>query len=226
MIKPSTLDFLRDIAAHNDRDWFKEHKHRYETARENMIEVAESLFDAMSEHDNLVPVEGKKMIFRIYRDVRFSKNKAPYKDNMSGFLKRATEELRGGYYFEVKPGNLSFQGGGFWAPDKEDLLRMRTAIAADDQPMREIIADPEFQKYFGQFQGAQLKTAPKGFPKDHPAIDLLRYKSFVLYRHFTDDQILSESYIDLLVEGYQAMRPFFDYMSEVLTTDGNGLPLG
>lgn len=226
MIKPSTLDFLRDLAAHNDRDWFKDQKHRYEAARENMMQVAEDLFDAMSEHDNLVPTEGKKMIFRIYRDVRFSKNKAPYKDHLSGSLKRATDELRGGYYFEVKPGNTSFLGGGFWAPNKEDLLRMRTAIADDDEPMREIMAAPAFKKLFGEFRGAQLKTAPKGFPKDHPAIDLLRYKSFVLYRHFTDDQVLSDSYIDLLVEGYQAMRPFFDYMSEVLTTDGNGLPLG
>ncbi len=226
MIKPSTLDFLRDLAAHNDRDWFKEHKHRYEAARENMIQVAEDLFDAMSEHDNLVPTEGKKMIFRIYRDVRFSKNKAPYKDHLSGSLKRATDELRGGYYFEVKPGNASFQGGGFWAPNKEDLLRMRTAIAADDEPMREIMAAPDFRKFFGEFRGEQLKTAPKGFPKDHPAIDLLRYKSFVVYRHLTDEQVLSDAYVDLLVEGYQAMRPFFDYMSEVLTTDGNGLPLG
>lgn len=224
MIKSSTLDFLRDLSQHNVREWFQEHKHRYEAARENMIEVTENLHDAMSEVDNLEIMEGKKMVFRIYRDVRFSKNKAPYKDHLSGFLKRATDQLRGGYYFEVKPG-ASFQGGGFWGPNKEDLMRIRTAIADDDQPLREIISDPTFIRLFGELKGDQLKTAPRGFPKDHPAVDLLRYKQFLVYRTFTDEEILSESFVDLLVEGYVGMRLFFDYMSEVLTTDGNGLPL-
>ena len=225
MIHPSTLDFLRDLTAHNDRDWFQEHKHRYEAARDNMIELAETLHDAMAEVDKLEIMEGKQMVFRIYRDVRFSKNKAPYKDHLSGFLRRAGEELRGGYYFEIKPGG-SFQGGGFWGPNKEDLQRIRLAIADDDQPLREILSDPTFKQYFGELRGDQLKTAPKGFDRDHPAVDLLRYKQFLLYRTFTDEQVLSPSFVDDLVAGYAAMRPFFDYMSEVLTTDGNGLPLG
>ncbi len=225
MILPATLDFLRDLATHNDRDWFQEHKHRYEAARANMIELAESLHDALSEVDNVEIMEGKKMLFRIYRDVRFSKNKAPYKEHMSGFLKRATKQLRGGYYFEIKPDG-SFQGGGFWGPNKEDLLRIRTAIADDDQPLRDILADSTFQQFFGELRGDQLKTAPKGFNRDHPAVDLLRYKQFLLYRSFTDEQVMSVSFVDDLVEGYAAMLPFFDYISEVLTTDGNGLPLG
>ncbi|MDP5169953.1 MAG: DUF2461 domain-containing protein [Bacteroidia bacterium] len=224
MIQPSTLDFLRDLSQNNTREWFQEQKPRYETALANMVTVADQLQDAMLEVDNIEPREAKKMLFRIYRDVRFSANKAPYKTHFSGSMQRATDALRGGYYFHIMPGG-SFQGGGFWAPEKEDLLRIRTAIADDPEPLREIISDPVFVKIFGSLQGETLKTAPKGFDKEHPAIDLIRHKTFIVMRSFTDAEVCSATFVDQLVEGYAAMLPFFDYMSEVLTTDGNGLPL-
>jgi len=223
-ISKSTLQFLKDLSKNNNRPWFNDNKDRYTAAHENMVAFAEDLIDEMSHHDNLVPMTGKKSLFRIYRDVRFSKDKSPYKNNFAGGLKRATKWLRGGYYYHIQPGE-SFAGGGFWGPNSEDLKRVRQEIAADDQPLRKIIADPTFVKTFGTLKGDAVKTAPKGFAKDHPAIDLLRHKQFVISRSFTEKEITSAEFVHELVQTFQDMRPFFDYMSDVLTTDANGVPI-
>ena len=223
-ISKSTLQFLKDLAKNNNRPWFTENKDRYVAAHENMIEFAEALIDEMSHHDNLVPMTGKKSLFRIYRDVRFSKDKSPYKTNFAGGLKRATKWLRGGYYYHIEPGE-SFVGGGFWAPNPADLKRIRDEIAADDKPLRKIIADPVFVKTFGTLKGDAVKTAPKGFSKDHPAIDLLRHKQFLVSHSFTEKEVTSPDFVKKLSQSFQNMRPFFDYMSEVLTTDSNGVPI-
>ncbi len=224
-ISKSTLQFLKDLGQNNNRPWFNDNKDRYTTAHENMIAFADALIDEMSHHDNLVPMTGKKSLFRIYRDVRFSKDKSPYKNNFAGGLKRATKWLRGGYYYQIQPGGASFAGGGFWAPNPADLKRIRTEIAANDQPLREIVADPVFKKTFGTLQGATIKTTPKGFDKDHPAIDLLRHTQFLTGRSFTDDEVTASGFLKELTKTFRNMRPFFDYMSEVLTTDANGVPL-
>jgi len=223
-ISKSTLQFLKDLSKNNNRPWFNENKDRYTAAHENMIEFAEALIDEMSHHDNLVPMTGKKSLFRIYRDVRFSKNKSPYKTNFAGGLKRATKWLRGGYYYHIEPGE-SFVGGGFWAPNPADLKRIRDEIAADDKPLRKIIADPTFVKTFGTLKGDAVKTAPKGFSKDHLAIDLLRHKQFLVSHSFTEKEVTSPDFVKKLSQSFQNMRPFFDYMSEVLTTDSNGVPI-
>ena len=148
--------------------------------------------------------------------------KHPYKTHWSGSFRRATDLRRGGYYFHIEPGN-SFVGGGFWGPNPEDLKRIRTDIAFDDKPLRQIISHPAFISTFGTLQGEQLKTRAKGFDADHKAIDLLRYKQFLLMRRFTDAEVLSDQFIDLVNQTFINMRPFFDYMSEILSTDSNGL---
>lgn len=223
-ISKDTLLFLEALAANNVREWFEANRSRYEKAHENMIAFAEQLLTEMQKHDQIVHASGKRTLMRIYRDVRFSKDKSPYKNYWGGGLKRDTLKLRGGYYFHIQPSH-SFVGGGFWGPNKEDLLRIRQEIAADDEPLREIIADKDFQKMFGTIEGDTVKTAPKGFSRDHPAIDLIRHKQFVVRRSFTDEQVISDTFVQEVVQTYLNMRPFFDYMSEVLTTDANGLPL-
>ena len=224
IISPETFAFLKDLKENNNREWFQENKSRYEKAHANVVEFAEALAEKMSEHDHLVPRTGKKTLFRIYRDVRFSKNKSPYKTNFGGQLTRATEALRGGYYFQIEPGN-TFMAGGFWAPNADDLKRIRNEFAFDDQPVRKIIASKEFQHYFGELKGEGVKTAPKGFAKDHPAIDLIRKKQFIVDHYFSDKEVLSEDFVDKINETFKALRPYFDYMSEVLTTDENGVSL-
>jgi uncharacterized protein (TIGR02453 family) len=221
-IKASNLNFLKDLEKNNNRDWFTENKTRYQSEHQEIIEFADALLVKMNEHDVIETPSGKKSLFRIYRDVRFSKDKSPYKTHWAGGFTRATAARRGGYYFHIKPGDQSFIGGGFWAPNKEDLLRIREEIATDSSELREIIADPTFVKMFKKLDGDQLKTAPKGFDKDHPDIDLLRYKQFIFMRNLTDEEVLSPDFIDTLNDTFKAMRPFFDYMSDVLTTDSNG----
>lgn len=219
------LDFLSELAENNQRDWFQARKPRYESAREHAIGFADALLAEMNRHDHIETPSGKSSLYRIYRDVRFSKNKAPYKNNWAGGFKRATARLRGGYYFQLQPGGGSMVGGGFWSPNKEDLLRIRQEIATDASELRAIINSDDFKANFGVLGGNQLKTSPKGFDKEHPDIDLLRYKSFVVRRNFSDEEVLAPDFHLKANAAFQAMRPFFDFMSEVLTTDANGVSL-
>ncbi len=223
-IPPSTLKFLRDLSVNNNREWFKANKPRYQTEHEHMIAFANRLLTEMQKLDELVPMSGKQSLFRIYRDIRFSKDKSPYKRHFSGRLKRATKWKRGGYYYHIEPG-ASFVAGGFWGPNSADLKRIRQEIAADPDSMRRLVADRTFKRTFGQLRGDQLKTSPQGYSRDHPAIGLLRYKHFLLIREFADEEVMDDRFLKELVRTYQRMRPFFDYMSEVLTTDANGVPI-
>ena len=221
-ISKSNLQFLCNLRDNNNRVWFAEHKDRYLDAHENMIAFADGVLNAMTEYDHIVQQTGKKCLYRIYRDVRFSKDKSPYKSSWGVGMKRATVRLRGGYYYHIEPGG-SFVAGGFWGPNSEDLLRIRQELAADSEPLRKIIAQPLFQEYFGELRGKTLKTAPRGFAKDHPNIDLLRYKQFLVKRNFSDKEVLSKNFQDEVVKTFRAMRPYFDFMSETLTTDLNGV---
>ena len=160
-----------------------------------------------------------------FLDCRFSNDKTPYKRAFSGRLKRATDQLRGGYYYRIQPDGESAIVGGFWKPNGSDLTRVRAEIGADASEMRKILRRKQFIDYFGQIQGDEVKTAPKGFSRDHPDIDLLRKKQFLLVRNFTDDEVLDPGFVKEAVKTFKAMRPFFDFMSEVLTTDENGVPL-
>jgi uncharacterized protein (TIGR02453 family) len=224
-ISKENLAFLQLLGKNNNRDWFHAHKSEYVQHHENAIAFADSVLEKMNGHDNIETLSGKKSLFRIYRDVRFSKDKSPYKTHWGGGLKRATKQLRGGYYFHIQPGGQSFVGGGFWAPNKEDLFRIREEIASDAEELRAIINSKEIQTTFGALYGEQLKTAPKGFDKDHPDIDLLRFKQFVFIKKFSDEEVLEAQFDAVVNETFKKLRPFLDLMSDVLTTDSNGSPL-
>jgi len=221
-IKKESLAFLKKLAANNNREWFNDHKELYTDALENITGFAGSLLAEMNRHDNIETTSGKSSLFRIYRDVRFSKEKTPYNICWSGGFKRATKKLRGGYYFHIQPGS-SFVGGGFWGPDKEDMQRIRQDIDYNYAAWRKILSGKNLVKTFGEMQGEKVLSAPRGFAKDHPAIDLLRYKQFLLRHNFTDEEVLSPDFAKKASDAFKAMRPFLDYMSEVLTTDGNGV---
>ena len=224
-VPASTFAFLKDLSKNNNRDWFNTHKSRYQTEHAYMVELAENIMSEFSKYDEIEPMSGKKSLFRIYRDTRFSKDKTPYKQHFSGQMKRATALRRGGLYFHFQPGDKSFLGGGFWGPNSQDLKRIRTEIAADPDSFRQQITAPAFVKTFGELKGDQVKTAPKGYSKDHPAIDLLRYKQYLLTREFTDEEVQTPGFLDTIVDTFRNMLPFFDYMSAILTTDENGVPL-
>ncbi|MEO9533602.1 MAG: DUF2461 domain-containing protein [Crocinitomicaceae bacterium] len=221
IIQKSTFEFLNKLKKNNDRDWFNTNKKEYLSCHENMIGFAENLLSKMNEHDNIENQNGKKCLHRIYRDTRFSKDKTPYKTNFSGGFKRATQELRGGYYFHIQPGNC-FLGGGFWGPNSEDLKRIREEIDLNADEFYSTLNSKTFKDTFGEIRGERLKTSPKGYDKDHPAIDLLQLKQFIVKKDFTDKEVLSESFADEANQVFKNMRPFFDFMSLTLTTNSNG----
>jgi uncharacterized protein (TIGR02453 family) len=221
MIEKKSIQFLKDLAKNNNRDWFTENKAKYVECHENFITFADELLSLMNKHDNIETPTGKKSLFRIYRDVRFSKNKAPYKSWMSGSFKRATAHLRGGYYFHFEPGNY-FIGGGFWGPSPDDLKHIRAQIESDPDGFRKAINNKKFTSTFGEMTGDRVKTAPKGYAKDHPAIDLLRYKQYLASKTYTEKEILSPDFAKQVNADFKNIRPFFDHMSEILTTDLNG----
>jgi len=157
--------------------------------------------------------------------VRFSKDKTPYKNSLSGHFTRATKWKRGGYYFHLQPNNQSYVGGGFWTPNKEDIFRIRKEIEADDKPFRKVFNSTTFKKTFGSIEGEQLKTAPRGFNKEHRAVDLLRHKSFICAHKFSDTDLVNTKAAKSVAATFKKMRPFFDLFSEVLTTNLNGEPI-
>ena len=219
-IHPPTFRFLKNIEKNNNREWFRENKPEYEKAMSNIKAFTAAVEKELNKKD----IIEKSKTYRIYRDVRFSKNKLPYKNHFGSSFVRAGAIRRGGYYVHLMPGG-SFVGGGFWAPNPSDLKRIREEFAMDDGPIRNIISDKKFKKYFGSLRGNAVKTAPKGFSKDHPAIDLIRLKQFLVLRPFSDKEVLSAGFLKETVKTFEAMRPFFDYMSEVLTTDLNGVSI-
>ena len=222
LIHKSAFDFLKELKQNNHKDWFDAHKNKFLHEQELITAFADALLQQLSTHDVIETPSGKKSLHRIYRDTRFSKDKTPYKSNWSGSFRRATRYRRGGYYFHIEPGN-SFIAGGFWGPSTEDLKRVRDDIAFDPAPLRKIINNKQFIAMFGTLQGEQLKKAPQGFDAGHEAIDLLRYKQFLLIRKFTDKEVLSSDFLKEANNTFKQMRPFFNYMSEVLTTDVNGM---
>lgn len=220
-LPPSVFEFLKQLKKHNDRDWFNSHKDRYLSEYEEIVRFSDLLLLELNKHDVIETESGKKALHRIYRDIRFSKDKTPYNTHWGGSYKRATKYRRGSYYFHLQPGN-SFIAGGFWGPNPADLKRIRDEIAYDPTPLRKILSNKSFISAFGSLKGEHIKTSPKGFDATHPAIDLLRYKQFLLIHHFNDQDVLSKGFAKKASDIFRLMRPFLDYMSEALTTDSNG----
>ena len=222
IIKKDSLDFLTQLSKNNNREWFNSQKDRYLRAHENLIDFADALLVELNKHDNIETASGKKGLYRIYKDVRFSKDKTPYNSHWSGVFKRATKKLRGGYYFRIEPGNSCLVGG-FWGPDANDMKRIRQDIEANYKDWTDLLGSEILTGTFGELMGARLASAPRGYAKDHPAINLLRYKQFMLRHSFTDEEVFSPGFLYLAYDVFKKMRPFLDFMSEVLTTDANGV---
>ena len=221
MIQKSTLLFLRQLSGNNDRDWFNANKEQYIKAKENVEGFLDALITKMNTHDQIETPSGKKSLYRIYNDVRFSKDKTPYSPRFSGYLKRSKPLLRGGYYFWIKPGH-SRVACGFAYPNPDDLKRIRMDIDRNYEDWNKLLKSKPIRSTFGTMLGDKVKTVPRGFDKDHPAIDLLRYKQFWFEHSFSDKEVLDKNFLNNVNKTYKAIRPFFDYMSDVLITDLNG----
>jgi uncharacterized protein (TIGR02453 family) len=221
-IPKSVFTFFKKLEKNNNRDWFNENKPEFKAIEKDVKAVYNTIFENLNMHDEI----DKLKVFRIYRDVRFSKNKLPYKTHFGGSFHRLKPRLRGGYYLHLQPNNESFIATGFWEPAKKDLLRIRKEFEMDDSEIRDILADKKFNTVWGNsFVGDEVKTAPRGFDKEHKAIDLIKKKQYIFTKKFTDKAILDANFLDEVNASFKAIRPFFDYLSDVLTTDLNGASL-
>lgn len=223
-INSATFEFLKKLKRNNNREWFQKNKNQYLAAQEDVSDWVNQLIREMNKHDQLETSSAKESLYRIYNDVRFAEDKTPYNPRFAGYLRREKPALRGGYYYWIKPGE-SRVGCGFVYPNSADLKRIREDIDVNYHAWRKIISSKKIKAVFGEMRGDQVKTAPRGFPKDHAAIDLLRYKQFWFERSFADSEVLSVNFTKTVNDTFKTIRPFFDYMSEVLTANSNGEPL-
>ena len=217
VIPKDTIVFLRELKLNNNRDWFNKNKQRFNSIQSGVKEFANEVNESLKKSDDIE----KLKIFRIYRDLRFSKDKTPYKKNIGMAFHRAKPELRGGYYLELSA-DESFVAVGFWNPNKEDLLRIRKEIEVDGQEFESVINDNKIKDIWGEIKGQEVKTSPKGFNKDHQHIDLIKKKQFIFIKKLKEEDILDEIFQKKLVSYFISIRPFFDYMSEILTTNLDG----
>ena len=217
-IPREAFGFFKRLEKNNNRDWFNENKKEFKEIEKEVKQVYTQIHNTLNEYDTI----DKMKMFRIYRDVRFSKNKLPYKTHFGGSFHRKKPELRGGYYLHIQPNNESFIATGFWEPAKEDLLRIRKEFEMDDSEMRRIMNKKSFKSVWGNLVGDEVKSAPRGFDKEHKAIDLIKKKQYIFTKKYTDKEVTSQDFITDVNASFKAIRPYFDYMSDVLTTDLNG----
>ena len=216
-LNPATFRFFRELAKHNNREWFEQHKPEFKALETEVKLFGEALKDQLNQHDSI----DRFKLFRIYRDVRFSKDKTPYKTHFGLTWHRTKPEYRGGYYLHLKPDDI-FLACGFWDPAPADLKRIRQEIDLDGDEYRNIINTPSFKNIWGELQGNAVKTAPKGYAKDHPHIDLLRFKQHIFMLRYTEKEVAAADFMSRLDAALQAVRPFVDYMSALLTTNADG----
>lgn len=211
------LTFLEEIGKNNNKPWFEANKPLYQAAMTEFEHFTDALIDEFRLADNLQDLRAKDCISRIYRDVRFSKDKSPYKTNLwASIAPGGKKNMHMGYHVSIQPQGRTMLAGGMYEPSPENLYRFRQSIAEDAREFKQIIAEKAFQDYFGGIEGEKLKTAPQGFDKDHPEIDLLKYKQVVVVRYFSDQQVLANDFLSLVITGCRAMRPFLDYFTRAM----------
>src|SRR5579871_1151311 len=202
MNAPLILKFLKDVAKNNNREWFEKNKNVYLEAKSSFEDFLEDFHKELLKFDeSLGGLNPRKLGFRIYRDVRFSKDKRPYKTNMvAGMSPHGKMEQEPGYYIHFEPGNKNMIAGGLYMPNPENLAKIRQEIDYNPKGLLKILNDKEFKKYFkGLSDWDRVKTAPKGYPKDHPQIELLKNKSFTVSCQFTDAEVKDPKFLKKVV---------------------------
>jgi uncharacterized protein (TIGR02453 family) len=210
--------FLHDLRQNNNHEWFEAHRPEYDQAKalfEDFIQGLIFRFDAV---EPLGDLAAKDAIFRIHNDMRFAKNKPPYKNHFSAVLAPGSRHsLRLPYYIHIMPGG-SLLAGGVHMPTSADLQAIRAAIADDLDPILKVIEASEFRKYFGEVSGEMLKTAPRGYDSAHPQIEMLRHKQFLALHQLSDERVLEPDFADYALQVFAAMKPSFDYLQPLVGT--------
>ena len=217
-IQNSTLQFLSELKCNNNRDWFIQNRKRYEEAKKNYEIFVQSIIEAISVFDPILKgLEAKSCTYRINRDIRFSPDKTLYKSHLGAFIVRGGRkngDRLAGYYVHVEPGDNSMIAGGAYIPPMPWLTAIREKIDEEGDRFFKIINNKELKGIFGDIEGEKLKTAPKGYPKDHPNIEILKMKSFLASRTISDKEIVSEKCLDLIISASKALKPLNDFLNE------------
>ncbi|MEX1240913.1 MAG: DUF2461 domain-containing protein [Cyclobacteriaceae bacterium] len=215
------LKFLKNLAKNNNRDWFEKNKAKYLEAKQGFEEVVSAVLKELVKfEDGFAGLDAKKLPFRIYRDVRFSKDKRPYKTNMgAGFSPNGRLIQEPGYYLHIQPGNKSFLAGGIYMPDAGNLARIRQEIDYNPEALKKIMNARKFRSLFGDFDDFdKLKTMPKGYRKDHPYIEWLKLKSFIVEMPFTDKQVMDKKFVGKIAGGCKSIKPLNDYLRAAIAS--------
>jgi uncharacterized protein (TIGR02453 family) len=217
MFDTEILRFLRELRKNNNREWFELNKAFYQKSKKSFESFVLSLIQIIKSIDpGIGSPEPKDCIFRIYRDVRFSVDKVPYKTNFGAFINRGGKKSQtAGYYFHIEPGEI-FISGGIYMPASPVLKAIREAIFDEPDSFKAIISHPDFKKYFPGLAGERLKTAPQGYPKDHPDIDLLKFKSYYVYRPLDEKTLSSPMLEDEVGKTFVQLKTFNDYLNQAI----------
>lgn len=211
------LTFLAGLQKNNNKAWFEKHRADYEDAKARFEALVDDLIAKLGYVEDLSGVTAKESVMRIYRDVRFSKDKSPYKTGMGAAIgPGGKRSARLKYYLHIQPKDASMIAGGMHMPEPAQINKFRAAIGRDARSFKAITNDPAFKRFFGSLQGEKLKTSPQGFDRGHPDIELLRLKEVVAVQHLSDEEILSPKFGQRAVQAFKAMKPFLDYLNSVV----------
>lgn len=208
------LDFLSELKENNNREWFQEHKTEYQNVLGHFQGLTEQLIRQLRLVDKDLPdMNPKDVIFRIYRDVRFSPDKSPYKTHFGAIIAEGGRKLQyGGYYLHIEPG-ASIAAGGVYRPPSDILKKIRRDIHENYEEFEEIINNKEFISTFGRLEGEKLVRPPKGFPADSPAMEWLKLKSYTVFHSLTDDEVCAPDFISRVVSVFSRMTPLIHFLN-------------
>ena len=212
-----TLQFLKNLDENNNREWFQIHRNDYDQAKASFENLSRIILTNISQFQNdLHTTKVKDCIFRINRDIRFSKDKSPYKKFFSaGFGPGGRHSGKIDYYLQLQPNNETFIGGGMWSPTSAQLAAFRQEIDYNPAIINGIIYNDNFRRYYDKISGEKVKLMPKGYTADHPDIELLKYKELFFYHKYTDEEVLDKDFAIKVTEGCYLLKPYIDYLNHL-----------
>ena len=217
VMSSSIIKFLSDVRANNSREWFNANKNEYFEAKDEFVKMVDFLIPSLAVNTpTLRGLEAKDCIFRIYRDVRFGKDKSPYKTSMGAVIAPGgRKSAMAGYYLHIEPGGCLLAGGSY-SPPGDMLKKIRSEIYYNSDEFKEIILAPDFKNYFNELEGAKLVRPPVGFPKDFKDIDLLKFKHYTIFHRFDDSKVGNNDFLMMAINIFEKMNPFIDFLNRAL----------
>jgi uncharacterized protein (TIGR02453 family) len=221
MLQPTTLKFLKNLSKNNNREWFEQNRKEYETTKADVVQLVDAVIKQLGKKDpTIASLNGKDCLYRINRDIRFSKDKTPYKKNIAASLIRDGKKSDfGGYYIHIEPAGKSFIGGGKYQADPDMLRKIRQEIDYNWDEFRSIIRSKKFVSVYGDLDKSpelSLSREPKGYEKDNPAIDYIKLKSWIAMIELTDEELTSKDLVRKITSAFEALQPLLNFLNRAI----------